>query len=145
MIKAPRCSPRMGRSFSLCVPSHCSCIWLSENLWTTARRAPLPMGFSRQEYWSRLPCPPPGDLPDPGIEPVSLMSPVLAGGFFTTSANWEAHMLGSHDCYVSWIFSSSFSLVLDLVTTEGERWVSGKREEETFTYEDRLLWGRHCI
>ena len=42
------------------------------------------MGFSRQEYWSGLPCPPPGDLPDPGIEPSSLASPALAGGFFTT-------------------------------------------------------------
>jgi len=43
------------------------------------------MGFSRQEYWSGLPCPLPGDLPDPGIEPESLMSPALAGGVFTTS------------------------------------------------------------
>jgi len=42
------------------------------------------MGFSRQEYWSGLLCPPPGDLPHPGIEPRSLMSPALAGGFFTT-------------------------------------------------------------
>ena len=47
-------------------------------------------GFSRQEYWSRLPRPPPGDLPDPGVVPASLMSPALAGGFFTTSATWEA-------------------------------------------------------
>ena len=46
--------------------------------------------FSRQEYWSGLPCPPPGDLPDPGIEPWSLASPALAGGFFTPSATWEA-------------------------------------------------------
>ena len=49
--------------------------------WTVARQTPLSMGFPRQEYWSRLPCPPPGDLPNPGIE---LASPVLAGGFFTT-------------------------------------------------------------
>ena len=48
------------------------------------------MGFSRQEYWSGLPCPPRGDLPDPGMEPASLMSPALAGGFFTTSAAWES-------------------------------------------------------
>jgi len=48
------------------------------------------MGFSRQQYWSGLPCPPPGALPDPGIEPVSLMSPALAGRFFTTSTTWEA-------------------------------------------------------
>ena len=48
------------------------------------------MGFSRQEYWSGLPCPPPGDLPDLGIEPTSLKSPALAHGFFITSATWEA-------------------------------------------------------
>ena len=48
------------------------------------------MGFSRQEYWSGLPFPPPGELPDPGIELASLMSPALAGGFFTTSTTWEA-------------------------------------------------------
>ena len=46
-------------------------------------------GFSRQEYWSGLPRPPPGDLPNPGIKLMSLMSPVLAGGFFTTSTTWE--------------------------------------------------------
>ena len=54
--------------------------------WTVVHLAPLSKGFSRQEYWSGLPCPPPGDLPDPGTEPNSLMSPALAGGFFTTSA-----------------------------------------------------------
>ena len=47
------------------------------------------MGFSRQEYWSGLPRPPLGDLPDPGIKPVSLMYPELTGGFFTTSTPWE--------------------------------------------------------
>ena len=50
----------------------------------------LSMGFSRQEYWSGSPCPPPGDLPDPGIEALSHTSPDLAGDFFTTSATWEA-------------------------------------------------------
>ena len=50
-----------------------------------AHQAPLSMGFSSQEYWSGLLCPPPGVLPDPGIEPVSLMSLELAGRFFTTS------------------------------------------------------------
>ena len=48
------------------------------------------MGFSRQEYWSGLPFPPLGDLSDPGIEPVSLASPTLAGRLFTSSATWEA-------------------------------------------------------
>ena len=59
-------------------------------LWTVACQASLSMGFSRQEYWSGLPYPPPGDLPGPGMEPTSLMSPALEGGFFTTSATWEA-------------------------------------------------------
>ena len=52
--------------------------------WTVAHQAPLSMEFSRQEHWSGLPCPPPGDLPNPGIEPVCLMSLALAGEFFTT-------------------------------------------------------------
>ena len=50
------------------------------------------MGFSRQEHQSGLPCPPPGDLPDPGIKSASLMAPALASGFFTTSSTSEAHM-----------------------------------------------------
>ena len=58
--------------------------------WTLAHQASLSLGFPRQEYWSGLPFPSPGDLPDPEIEPESLMSPALAGGFFTTSTTWEA-------------------------------------------------------
>ena len=50
--------------------------------WTVAHQAPLSMEFSRQEYWSGLSCPPPGDLPNPGIEPVSLMFPAFADGLF---------------------------------------------------------------
>ena len=67
-----------------------SCVQLCATPATTACQAPLSMRFSRQEYWSGLPCPPLGDLPDSGIEFVSLTSPALAGGFFTTSATWEA-------------------------------------------------------
>ena len=59
-------------------------------LWTVARQAPLSMGCSRQEYWSRLPFPTPGDLPNPGIEPASLVSPALTGRFLTTNATLEA-------------------------------------------------------
>ena len=55
-----------------------------------SRRAPLTTGFSRQEHWRGLPCPPPGDLPDPGIKPSPLKTPALAGGLFTTSATREA-------------------------------------------------------
>ena len=53
--------------------------------WTIDRQATLSIEFSRQEYWSGLPFSTPGDLPDPGVEPVSLVFPELAGGFFTTS------------------------------------------------------------
>ena len=52
--------------------------------WTVARQVTLSMGFCRQEYWSGSPFPPPGDLPDPGIEPRSPMSPALAAGLFIT-------------------------------------------------------------
>ena len=55
--------------------------------WTVDHQAPLSMGFYRQEYWSRLPCPSPEDLPSPEIEPIS---PALAERFFTTSATWQA-------------------------------------------------------
>ena len=58
--------------------------------WTVVHQAPLSMGFSRQEYWSGVPFPLPGDLPNPGIEP-ALTSPVLAERFFTTGVTWEAH------------------------------------------------------
>ena len=60
------------------------------HLWTVADQNAQSMGFPRQEYWSGLPFPPPGDLPNPGIEPAFLASPALAGGFFATSASWEA-------------------------------------------------------
>ena len=83
--------------------------------WTVSCQAPLSMGFSRQEYWSKLPFPPPGDLPDPGTEPMSLMSPALAGGFFTTSATWEATIYES-EVYVTMekLLNLSESQFLDL-------------------------------
>ena len=61
------------------VLTHFSHVQLFVTLWTVAHQAPLSMGFSRQECWNGLPCPPPGDLPDLGTEPTSLMSPALAG------------------------------------------------------------------
>ena len=70
--------------------NHFSHVQLYATLWTVARQAPLSMGFSKQEYWSGLPCPPPGDLPNLGIELMSLMSPALAGGLFTTRTTWAA-------------------------------------------------------
>ena len=69
------------------VLSRFSYVQLFVTPWTVARQAPLSVGFSREEHWSGLPFPSPGDLPDAGIE---LASPVLPGGLFTTSATWEA-------------------------------------------------------
>ena len=66
------------------------CVWPFATLWTVAHQAPLSVGFSWQEYWSGFMCPPPGDLSNPGIEPLSLKSPALAGRLFTTSTTWEA-------------------------------------------------------
>ena len=75
----------------VCVLSRFSRIWLCATLWTIACQVPLSMGFSSQEYWSGLSCLPPEDLPNPGIKPVSLMSPALADRLFTTRATWEAY------------------------------------------------------
>ena len=71
-----------------CVLGHFSRVQLFVTLWTVAYQVPLSMGFSRQEYWSGLPCPLPGDLPNSGTKPTSLTPLALAGGFFTTSATW---------------------------------------------------------
>ena len=72
----------------MCVLSHFHRVQLFVTLWTVAQQAPLSMRFSRQEYWSGLLCPPPGDLPDPGIEPAS---PGLAGGFLTTGTTYGSY------------------------------------------------------
>ena len=69
----------------VCILSCFSHVQFFVTQWTVACQAPLSMGFYRQEYWSGLPFPSPGDLPNPGIEPRSLPSPALAGGFFTTT------------------------------------------------------------
>ena len=61
-------------------------------IWTVVCQAPLFMELSRQEYQSGLPCPPPGDLPNPEIKPMSITSPALARSFFTTSTTWEVVM-----------------------------------------------------
>ena len=79
-------------------PSHFSCAWFFVTLWTAAHQALLSMGFSRQEYWSGLPCPPPGDLPHPRTEPES---PASAGRFFTTSVTWKACISWCQGLYFS--------------------------------------------
>ena len=83
-LKELNSGSRKGRVFKQCMVSCFSCVRLFANLGTVAFQAPLSMGFSRQEYWSGLLCPPPGDLPHSGIKLMSLTSPALAGGFFIT-------------------------------------------------------------
>ena len=82
---------------TLCLISVCSvasvCPTLCDPMDHSLPGSPV-HGILQAKYWSRLPCPPPGDLPDPGIESMSLISPTLAGRFFTTSATWEAQILG---------------------------------------------------
>ena len=86
----------------LCVHAQSlSCVQLFVTPWTVAHQAPLSVGFPRQEYWSGLPFPSPGALPDPGIEPRSPASPALAGGFFTTAPPGEPH-----DLSTIWLFIS---------------------------------------
>ena len=80
-----------------CVLSHLSCVQLFATPWTVACQAPLSMRFFRQEYWNGLPFPTPGDLPNPGIESTSLMSPALACRFFYFFGNshsvWRASLV----------------------------------------------------
>ena len=81
---------------SVCV--HAKSFWSCPTLcdpWTVAHQAPLFMGFSGQGYKSGLPCPLPGDIPNTEIKPASLMSPALAGEFFTTSATWGGRVVHS--------------------------------------------------
>ena len=86
--KPAECQPVAADTGCVRAKSLQSCPTLCESMAVTYQ-ASLSVGFSRKEYWSGLPYPPPGDLPDPGIEPVSLKSPVLAGRFFTTTATWK--------------------------------------------------------
>ena len=112
--------PSMGLQLALlplcvraCMLHRFSRVRLSATPWTAAHQAPLFLGFSRQEYWTGLPCPPPGDLPDPGNKPEALTSPALAGGFFTTSATTQSLNV-SVAVGSTWgpLFSSYYLLVL---------------------------------
>ena len=92
------CSSQFTCTVHTCMLSRFSYVWLFATLWTIAHQALLSMGFYRQEYWSRLVCPPPGDLTNPGILTASLTSPALAGRFFTIGTTWETSKL--HYIYI---------------------------------------------
>ena len=93
-------------------------IWLFVTLWTVSHKAPLSVGFSRQEYWSGLLCPPPGDLPNPGIKSASLMSPALVSGWFTASTTSEAWIFTLVYCNAatSWVTRIHFSCLENVHT-----------------------------
>ena len=88
-------TPRVLQSFTFilhaCVVNCLCVVWLFETPWTIAHQAPLSMGFTRQEYWSGLPFPSSGDLPNAGIKCKPPMSPALAGRFFTTEQPGKPH------------------------------------------------------
>ena len=92
-----------GSFLSCCLLSCFSCVWLFVTPWTAAHQVPLSMRFSRQEYWSVLPYPPPGDLPNPGVEPLSLTSPALAVKFFFVCLFWDTSvtLLQNHSFGIS--------------------------------------------
>ena len=109
-----------------------------------------PLGFSRQEYWSGLPCPPPGDLPDPGIEPTSVTAPALAGKFFTTSSTWEPQQQ-QHTHTQLWIpqrdlLGSRLSFVLRDVaeTRHGSLCTGGTRHLQSFPWKWPWIWRFSC-
>ena len=93
---------------TLCMVCVCVCVCVLSRVrlfatpWTVARQAPLSMGFSRQRYWSGLPFPPPGDLPNPGVEPASLASPDLAVRPFTREALIHRSPTLQEDSLFSW-------------------------------------------
>ena len=100
-----------------CELSHFSRIQLCLTPQNVAHQAPLSMVFFRQEYWTGLSCLPPGSLPNPGIEPTSLTSPELAGGFFPISAAWEAILS-------PWISLSELPACLEFKSAANTRRVS---------------------
>ena len=108
-IFIPFCIPRnylvvfLHAPWTVCMCVHaCVChLQLFATPWTIACQAPLSMEFSRQEYWSGLPFPPPEDLPEAGIKPPSLVSQSLAGRFFTTEQPGDDGSMDSKICYLS--------------------------------------------
>ena len=94
----------------------------------------LSMGFSRQECWSGLPCLPPGDLPDSGVEPTSPTSLALAGGFFTTNSTWEAlHSL-------TWPHTGLPQVIMLILSISLTLWIRGSVTYFSVRTGTRLLW-----
>ena len=111
-----------------------SCVQLFGAPWIVAWQAPLSMGFPRQDYWSKLPFPPSGDLPDPGIKLESLISPAMVGRFFTTSATWDPN---------GRLFSHKKEWGIDTSYNADECWTHDATCRETVTKE-QILYDYFC-
>ena len=132
IVMQNQCAENKLSGLDVCMPSRFSWVWLFAIPWTVACQAPVSLGFSRQEYWSELPFPPPGDLPNPGLEPVSFTSPALAGRFLTTStSNLDFDMKGllhteSHTESQLWAFSISIPIPYQyLGNSKFKTWFTG--------------------
>ena len=97
------------KSGSVCMLSYFSHVQFFVTPWMVAHQVPLFSRFSRQGYWSGLSCPPPGDLPNPGIKPMSLIFFALTGRFFTTGTTWEAPQIRKVLGKLDWVYHISFN------------------------------------
>ena len=109
----------------------CTCLVISDSAttWMVACQAPLSVGFSRQDHWNGLPCPPPGDSPDPAIEPESCLFPTMEGGFFTTEPPGFFNLLqpihlALASRWVNWFHCSSLGKPLAILNTHSGAWTT---------------------
>ena len=125
----------------VCMLSCLSCVWFFVTPWTIAGQATLSMEFSRQEYWSGLPSPPPRDLPDLGIELVSLMSPALADGFFILAPPGKPIRYGSMRIFCLWTkkfpYTQAFLLLQMYRLITCSFWIYQKLSRVKLNYAER--------
>ena len=108
--------------------------------WSVVSQAPLSMGFFRQEYWSRLSFPPPEDLPDPGIEPMYLMSPALVGRFFPTVPPGKPSFSIDNGNYLKTVYLSQSEILLWFMTRVLKSWFSSEHEILNIQYVSEISW-----
>ena len=130
---------------SMCLLCVLRRVWHAAAPWTVAHKVPLSMGFSRQEYWSGRPFPAPGCLPDPGVESTSLESQVVsAGGFFTTSATWEA-LQRTVTSGAPTSFWANCKVNLEKSHEQGNAILSLQRRQEQHRATNELAWGTELV
>ena len=140
----------------ICMLSHFSCIWLFAALWTIACGPPYGPpdpsvhSISQQAYWNGLPCPSPGDLPDPGTTPLSLTSPALAARFFTTNTTGEAHQpvtknqVPCDSCPMRCAVTETLSKVSRMAIARDCREKSGEMKNRVSVFQDEKVLEIGC-